>query len=69
MSYYYINYELYLHFINMLIIYLILQSSSLRRPDFDEIKSKKSIKSTELSDDELEAKRKALLAQLHDEMN
>jgi len=33
------------------------------------VKNKKNSKSTELSDDDLEAKRKALLAQLHDEMN
>lgn len=37
--------------------------------DVDEIKTKKNHKSSELSDDDLEAKRKALLAQLHDEMN
>lgn len=49
--------------------FFFLQSSSLRRSDLDELKNKNKLKSTELSDDELEAKRKALLAQLHDEMN
>lgn len=53
----------------ILLIYLFLQSSSLKKSDLDEIKSKKNVKSTELSDDDLEEKRKALLAQLHDEMN
>lgn len=33
------------------------------------MKNKKNFKTGELSDDDLEAKRKALLAQLHDEMN
>lgn len=46
-----------------------LQSSSLRRSDVDDVKTKKIFKSAEFSDDDLEAKRKALLAQLHDEMN
>jgi len=41
----------------------------LRRSDLDETKTKKNSKSVEFSDDDLEAKRKALLAQLHDEMN
>lgn len=59
----------YYAYVLVLIIYLILQSSSSRRPESDEIKSKKNVKSSELSDDDLEAKRKALLAQLHDEMN
>lgn len=45
------------------------QSSSLKKSDLDEIKIKKIVKSTEMSDDDLEEKRKALLAQLHDEMN
>lgn len=45
------------------------QSQSLKKMDVDEIKTKKNHKSSELSDDDLEAKRKALLAQLHDEMN
>jgi len=49
--------------------FAILQSSSLRRSDLEDVKNKKNSKSTELSDDDLEAKRKALLAQLHDEMN
>lgn len=51
------------------LFYLFFQSSSLRRSDLDEFKIKKNLKSSELSDDDLEAKRKALLAQLHDEMN
>ncbi|CAI6348543.1 unnamed protein product [Macrosiphum euphorbiae] len=45
------------------------RSSSLRRSDLEDVKNKKNSKSAELSDDDLEAKRKALLAQLHDEMN
>ncbi|VVC43795.1 Hypothetical protein CINCED_3A020008 [Cinara cedri] len=45
------------------------RSSSLRRSDIDEVKNKRNFKSGEYSDDDLEAKRKALLAQLHDEMN
>ncbi|XP_050432736.1 pre-mRNA-processing factor 40 homolog B [Adelges cooleyi] len=45
------------------------RSQSLKKMDVDEIKTKKNHKSSELSDDDLEAKRKALLAQLHDEMN
>uniref|UniRef100_A0A2H8TYT3 Pre-mRNA-processing factor 40 B n=1 Tax=Melanaphis sacchari TaxID=742174 RepID=A0A2H8TYT3_9HEMI len=45
------------------------RSSSIRRSDLEDVKNKKNSKSAELSDDDLEAKRKALLAQLHDEMN
>lgn len=58
-----------MHLKSLFHLLCFLQSSSLRRSDLDEMKSKKNFKSAELSDDDLEAKRKALLAQLHDEMN